>query len=212
LWRAIGPTSTKPLYASPSTVRVWHWAFKEAERITDFDSLAEYAGGRIVTENMDHRFGYFENDDLKKFAKKIVGYQKRAYELSIYSMAKMLADQTGSDTLVCIFPGGQGATALANLSKGTMPYQEFMEDIETAYNEALSRGLQAIGRLAARSALGIIRNGTRFHGLIPQGVLRKAMTSLYNSTYPLHHWCLIPLRCGRPTTMVSASSTSSIAI
>lgn len=141
---------------------------EEAERITDFDSLAEYAGGRIVTENMDHRFGYFENDDLKKFAKKIVGYQKRAYELSIYSMAKMLADQTGSDTLVCIFPGGQGATALANLSKGAMPYQEFMEDIETAYNEALSRGQQAIGRLAARSALGIIRNDTRFHGLIPQ--------------------------------------------
>ena len=255
---------------------------EEAERITDFDSLAEYAGGRIVTENMDHRFGYFENDDMKKFAKKIVGYQKRAYELSIYSMAKMLADQTGSDTLVCIFPGGQGATALANLSKGTMPYQEFMEDIETAYNEALSRGWdfhipaicwmqgesdivdypdtdyrqlltkirqdmsadimqitkqkenipficyqansltraehfkadsyecretavpmvfvnllrddslfwasgptypytcvnekihidalgqQAIGRQAARSALGIIRNGTRFHGLIPQ--------------------------------------------
>jgi hypothetical protein len=41
---------------------------EEAERITDFDSLAEYAGGRIVTENMDHRFGYFENDDMKKFA------------------------------------------------------------------------------------------------------------------------------------------------
>ena len=32
----------------------------DAIRITDFDSLADYADGRIVTENMDHHFGYFE--------------------------------------------------------------------------------------------------------------------------------------------------------
>lgn len=38
---------------------------EEAERITDFDSLAAYANGRIVTENLDHDFGYFEHDDLK---------------------------------------------------------------------------------------------------------------------------------------------------
>ena len=76
---------------------------EEAERITDFDSLANYADGRIVTENLDHQFGYFENDELKEFAKKLVGYQKRAFELSVYNMAKVLADSTGSDTLICIF-------------------------------------------------------------------------------------------------------------
>ena len=103
---------------------------EEAERITDFDSLANYADGRIVTENLDHQFGYFENDELKEFAKKLVGYQKRAFELSVYNMAKVLADSTGSDTLICIFPGGQGATAIANLSKGTKPYQKFIEDIK----------------------------------------------------------------------------------
>ena len=102
---------------------------EEAERITDFDSLANYADGRIVTENLDHQFGYFENDELKEFAKKLVGYQKRAFELSVYNMAKVLADSIGSDTLICIFPGGQGATAIANLSKGTKPYQKFIEDI-----------------------------------------------------------------------------------
>ena len=63
---------------------------EEAERITNFDSLAAYASGRIVTENLDHRFGYFENDELKEFAKKMVGYQKRAFELSVYNMAKMI--------------------------------------------------------------------------------------------------------------------------
>ena len=68
---------------------------EEAERITDFDSLAAYANGRIVTENLDHDFGYFEHDDLKKFAKKIVNYQRRSFELSIYTMAQRLADQLG---------------------------------------------------------------------------------------------------------------------
>ena len=113
---------------------------EEAERITDFDSLANYADGRIVTENLDHNFGYFDNNDFKQFAKKIVNYQKRAFELSLYNMAKHLADATGSDTLICIFPGGQGATAIANLSKGSMPYQKFIENIKKAYEEAKDRG------------------------------------------------------------------------
>ena len=42
---------------------------EEAERITDFDSLASYANGRIVTENLDHTFGYFDNDDTKQWLK-----------------------------------------------------------------------------------------------------------------------------------------------
>ena len=113
---------------------------EEAERITDFDSLANYAGGRIVAENLDHNFGYFDNNDLKQFAKKLIKYQKRSFELSIYTMAQHLADQTGEDTLICIFPGGQGATAIADLSKGTPPYQKFMEDIETAYQVSQKSG------------------------------------------------------------------------
>jgi len=113
---------------------------EEAERKTNFDSLAAYADGRIVTENLDHRFGYFENNGLKKLVKKLADYQKRAYELSVYRMAERLADQTGPDTLICIFPGGQGATAIANLSKGTPPYAAFMDDIRTACDEAASRG------------------------------------------------------------------------
>ena len=36
---------------------------EEAERMTDFDSLAAYADGRIVTENLDHSFGYFYNNE-----------------------------------------------------------------------------------------------------------------------------------------------------
>ena len=72
---------------------------EEAERMTDFDSLAAYTDGRIVTENLNHSFGYFENDNFKHWIKKTVGYQKRAYELSIYKMAQVIADQLGEDTL-----------------------------------------------------------------------------------------------------------------
>lgn len=113
---------------------------EEAERFTDFDSLATYANGRIVTENLDHDFGYFENDNIKLLAKKLVKYQKRAFELSIYDMAKVLANHTGGDTLICIFPGGQGATAIGNLSKGTAPYQKFIDNIKMAYEETTERG------------------------------------------------------------------------
>lgn len=113
---------------------------EEAERQTDFDMLADYADGRIVTEHMDHQFGYFDNDNTKQWVKQMVGYQKRAYELSVYKMAQVLADQTGSDTLICIFPGGQGATALAQLGKGTAPYHKFISDIEKACHAARENG------------------------------------------------------------------------
>ena len=113
---------------------------EEAERITDFNSLANYADGRIVTENLDHDYGYFESNDMKRFAKKMVGYQKRSFELSIYTMAQRLVDHIGKDTIICIFPGGQGATSLSNLSKGTLPYQQFMEDIKTAYQQTTEKG------------------------------------------------------------------------
>ena len=113
---------------------------EEAESMTDFDSLAAYADGRIVTEELDHSFGYFENNNFKHWIKKTAGYQKRAYELSVYKMAQVLTDKIGEDTLICIFPGGQGATAIANLSKGTLPYQRFIENIQSAYETAQERG------------------------------------------------------------------------
>ncbi len=113
---------------------------EEALRVTSFDSLATYANGRIVTERLNHDYGYFDNNAFKQWAKRITHYAKRDFELSIYQMAEILADQTGEDTLICIFPGGKGATALAQLSKGTPPYQRFMNDIRTAYEQAADNG------------------------------------------------------------------------
>lgn len=112
----------------------------DAERITDFDSLANYAEGRIVTENMDHHFGYFDISATKQFAKKIIRHQKRSFELTVYSMAELLASNTEKDTLICIFPGGQDGTVIADLGKGTPPYQKFTKDIKTAYQKAQRKG------------------------------------------------------------------------
>ena len=113
---------------------------EDAIRVTSFDSLANYAGGRIVTENMDHHFGYFDINPFKQFIKKCLRYQKRSFELTIYGMAEVIADNTGEDTLVCIFPGGQDGTVIANLSKGSRPYNKLLHDIKTAYRSAKDRG------------------------------------------------------------------------
>lgn len=109
---------------------------EEAELITNFDSLKDNNEGRIVTENLDYEFGYFDNNEFKQWGKKLIHYQKRSFELSVYGMAERLISQLGKDTMVCIFPGGQGATALANLSKGTEPYKQFLKNIANAYEIA----------------------------------------------------------------------------
>lgn len=113
---------------------------EEATRITDFDSLANYANGRIVTERLDHQFGFFDNNQSKEWVKRMINYDKRSFELTIYNMAEMLADSIGKDTLICIFPGGQGTTTISQLGKGSQPYQNFIDDIQTAYDTAQERG------------------------------------------------------------------------
>lgn len=113
---------------------------EEATRITDFDSLANYANGRIVTERLDHQFGFFDNDPNKQWVKRMMNYNKRSFELTIYSMARMLTDSLGEDTMICIFPDGQGTTAIAQLGKGTEAYQKFIDDIKTAFNATQKKG------------------------------------------------------------------------
>lgn len=113
---------------------------EEAERITDFDEFIATTHGRVVTQDIDTRFGYFDLSDTKQFFKKLFHHRKRAFELSVYGMSESLTSQLGSDTLICTFPGGQGATAIASLSKGTPPYNRFIADIKTACQQAIDGG------------------------------------------------------------------------
>ena len=113
---------------------------EEATRVTDFEKLKNDYDGRILTENLDYNFGYFEPNYWKKFIKKLLHYQKRSFELSVYGMAESLANELGNDTVICIFPGGQGSTPIKYLIKDTEPYNRFLIDIQTAYKKTQERG------------------------------------------------------------------------
>ena len=61
---------------------------EEATRITDFDSLKLKYDGRIVTEQLDYTFGYFDHSSqFKQWVKRMLHYDKKAFELSVYRMA-----------------------------------------------------------------------------------------------------------------------------
>lgn len=114
---------------------------EEATRITNFDSLRIKYNGRIVTEKLDFTFGYFDHSSqFKQWVKRILHYDKKAFELSVYSMAEVLAQNLGEDTMICIFPGGHGMNTIKELMKPADPYNKFIEEIATAYNKAQERG------------------------------------------------------------------------
>lgn len=113
---------------------------EEATRITDFDSLRIKYDGRIVTQNLDYVFGYIDDDITRQNFKKIIHYNKRAFELSVYRMAEELASQLGEDTLICIFTGGTGMSKITIMNKTTPIYDKFLYELEQAYNKAKDRG------------------------------------------------------------------------
>ncbi|SFC12952.1 hypothetical protein SAMN04488493_103242 [Xylanibacter ruminicola] len=118
---------------------------EEATRITNFDSLRIKYNGRIVTENLDYTFGYFDHSSqFKQWVKRILHYDKKAFELSVYSMAEELASKLGEDTIICIFPGGHGMNTIEQLMKPAPPYFKFIKEIECAYKKASERGWEFV--------------------------------------------------------------------
>lgn len=113
---------------------------EEAERLTDFDALRRQGCGRIVTQRLDHDYGYFDPDPTKEALKRLSRYDRRSFELSAYAMATELTRLLGSDTLIAIFPGGQGATPFTGISRGTAPYERLLADIRQACDESRRRG------------------------------------------------------------------------
>lgn len=118
---------------------------EEASRMTDFDSLRIKYDGRIMTEKLDYTFGYFDHSSqLKQWVKRVLHYDKKAFELSVYSMAEELALHLGEDTVICIFPGGHGMNTIQQLMKPVEPYNKFIREIATAYDKAQDRGWEFI--------------------------------------------------------------------
>ena len=118
---------------------------EEATRLTNFDSLRIKYNGRIVTEKLECTFGYFDHSSqFKQWVKRILHYDKKAFELSVYSMAEELASKLGEDTIICVFPGGHGMNTIQQLMKPAEPYNKFIKEIATAYGEAQNRGWEFI--------------------------------------------------------------------
>ena len=114
---------------------------EEAIRITNYDSLRIKYDGRIVTEHMDYVFGYYDHSSrLKQYIKRLLHYDKKAFELSIYGMAESLIPHLGKDTILCIFPGGVGMAPIDKLSNLSQQYKKFMKEITYAYEKAYERG------------------------------------------------------------------------
>ena len=114
---------------------------EEAQRITNYDSLRINYDGRIVTEKMNYVFGYFDHSSrLKQFIKRLLHYDRKAFELSVYGMAESLITELGQDTILCIFPGGHGQTTITQLMKPVDPYNKFIEEIAYAYETAQELG------------------------------------------------------------------------
>lgn len=113
---------------------------EEAERITNFDSLKLENNGRIVTAELDYVFGYVDDDLSRQRFKKLIHYNKRAYELSSYRMARELISQLGEDTVVCIFPGGTGMSKITVMNRYKPIYNKFLEELKNAYLKAQEKG------------------------------------------------------------------------
>ena len=114
---------------------------EEAKRITNYDSLRINYNGSIVTEKMNYVFGYFDHSSrLKQFVKRLLHYDRKAFELSVYGMAESLITELGKDTILCIFPGGHGQNTITQLSKPVPCYNKFIEEIAYAFETAQELG------------------------------------------------------------------------
>lgn len=114
---------------------------EEAQLITDLNNLSSQYDMRVVGEGLDADFGFYDCDGIKRWVKRTVGYNHRLYECSAYAMGATLAQALGRDTMVCVFAGGQGATPISGLIKGTAPYRRFVDDIQKSCSEARDRGM-----------------------------------------------------------------------
>ncbi|WP_256010357.1 sialate O-acetylesterase [Desertivirga xinjiangensis] len=122
---------------------------EEAVRVTDFDSLSKKTLNHVVTENLDGEFGYLSDTHFKQRMKKILGDKRRAFELSIYGMSEVVAaylQKKGAldSIMICTFPGGQGATSIVDLGRGSKPYVKFLDEIKKAHNKAREKGWKFI--------------------------------------------------------------------
>lgn len=117
---------------------------EEAIKITNFDSLSNFCDHRVITQELDEKFGYFSESAFKQWLKKTLRSEKRSFELSVYGMAEAIVRHWQTEKIdslmVCCFPGGQGATGIQGLGRGSDGYSKFINELKGAFKKAKSKG------------------------------------------------------------------------
>jgi hypothetical protein len=116
---------------------------EEAQLVTNFDSLRILYINKVLSVNMDEKFGYFSNSIFKQNIKKMLNYKKRIFETSAYGIGEYTAGRwlkmDNQDSLISVFPEGQGATGIDYLNTNSAPYSKLLEEIKDACHLATSR-------------------------------------------------------------------------
>lgn len=121
---------------------------EEAKLITNFDTMAVKYNHKILTENLNERFGFFSNTILKQKIKNLINDRKRTSENSSYGLGEYIARlwiaNGVNDSLISVFIEGQGNTGIDYLGTNSEPYKKLINEIKNAYNIASERGCKLV--------------------------------------------------------------------
>src|SRR5574344_2044138 len=121
---------------------------EEAKLITDFDTMSVKFNHKILTENLNERFGFFSNTILKQKIKNLINDRKRTSENSSYGLGEYIARlwiaNGVNDSLISVFIEGQGNTGIDYLGTNSEPYKKLINEIKNAYNIATERGCKLV--------------------------------------------------------------------
>jgi len=122
---------------------------EEAQLVTDVDSLLKACDYRLLGVELNNNLGYFHQEDLwKQRLKLILRSNKRRFETSCYSLGAYLIESLishGDDSsYVCTFEAGCGATCLEDMSKGSIAYEKFIDQLQRINNVAREKNCNVI--------------------------------------------------------------------
>lgn len=121
---------------------------EETQPVTDFDSLSTQYHHKVLSVNLDEQFGYFSSSIFKQNIKKLIRTKKHRLESSVYGVGEYTAARWlrigDRDSLISVFPEGQGNTPIDYLNTNSAPYQKLLDEVKHAYEIAKDRHCQLV--------------------------------------------------------------------
>lgn len=121
---------------------------EESELITNVDSLSLIYNNKVLSVNLDDKFGFFANTVFKQDVKRLLRRKKRVFELSAYGIGEFTAARwirhNCQDSLISVFSEGQGNTGIDYLNTNSAPYKKLLEEVTNAFNKASSKNCKLV--------------------------------------------------------------------